>query len=1004
MYLEEERKTFRFTAIAIICVLVFVSAVLFFPWDIFSSERVGSADSAGDLVGNAITVLGDGFSVDGITSSGFFLDFSQGAQAIVSSAGAWDVNARRIDDFGVELKLGVGVKIASLGSRVFSSVTPADCTSLTTYAPSISHQLLNQANAYCLKRGNEYSKFLASTYSSCNFGLSCIRLGKIDFKSFGIIEAPVCTNCIIPGTVAPGDFNVLHNPITNDLDVTVLKSSAAREIPLFTTAYISTDAGAHWLPFSLNFANPLFYTFDNPDVNDDWVNTADGAVSDGDPIGDTGSINPLVQHSTQLSNLGNYIALYFCGCDTGDCELQSNWFCPLQPGIAGGKWVTQRIPFCSDDFQDLGEACDDGNLADADGCDQDCVLEAVVGWTCPLQDYGKNNGCDCGCGAVDPDCKDTSGAQSSEINLCNFCGRAGSCSAIPGDTTNAGDCTLLDPLIGNNICVECGNGETQATEECDDGNQDTTDDCTNACTSAVCGDGFTQAGVETCDDGNTVDTDACTNACVPAVCGDGIEHIGVEECDDGVDVNGNQNDFDACTNQCTDAVCGDDSLFAGVEVCDDGNLLNNDLCSDTCIDTFCGDNFEQTPNADGVTELCDDGNLNDIFPNCNALCTAATSATCGNGVPEAPEVCDDGNQDNTDACTNVCTAAVCGDGFTQAGETCDDGNQDNTDACTNVCTAVVCGDGFTQVGEQCDDGNKIETDDCRNSCILPTCGDGVTHAGHENCDDGNQLENDACMNSCNLAVCGDGIIRTGVEQCDDNNNVNTDACVMFCRAARCGDGFVQANSAEVCDDGNTIEGDGCQNSCVLTQCTSNAVCGAGNICQGGVCQSAPTASLCSADSDEGAYNSEPHTKGRVTLLGGVLVEDYCTDFTYFDQGPALTLAYGNLMYEQKCIGGQHQTLVYACACNDGACTDLTGGVPDPNGVCQDTDNGVVLNVQGTQRFLFANWFTDYCSWTGPNFPTGTNPVLNTMREFQCDTVGLPQQTFVNCNCQNGRCI
>src|SRR3989344_324956 len=92
MYLEEERKTFRFTAIAIICVLVFVSAVLFFPWDIFSSERVGSADSAGDLVGGAITVLGDGFLIDRITSA--YLDFSGDAQPVVSSADDWDFFAQ----------------------------------------------------------------------------------------------------------------------------------------------------------------------------------------------------------------------------------------------------------------------------------------------------------------------------------------------------------------------------------------------------------------------------------------------------------------------------------------------------------------------------------------------------------------------------------------------------------------------------------------------------------------------------------------------------------------------------------------------------------------------------------------------------------------------------------------------------------------------------------------------------------------------------------------------
>ena len=51
------------------------------------------------------------------------------------------------------------------------------------------------------------------------------------------------------------------------------------------------------------------------------------------------------------------------------------------------------------------------------------------------------------------------------------------------------------------------------------------------------------------------------------------------------------------------------------------------------------------------------------------------------------EECDDGNQDNTDACTVDCTDAVCGDDFLQAGvEECDDGNLINGDGCSATCT------------------------------------------------------------------------------------------------------------------------------------------------------------------------------------------------------------------------------------------------------------------------------------------------------------------------------
>src|SRR5262249_4569774 len=76
-----------------------------------------------------------------------------------------------------------------------------------------------------------------------------------------------------------------------------------------------------------------------------------------------------------------------------------------------------------------------------------------------------------------------------------------------------------------------------------------------------------------------------------------------------------------------------------------------------------------------------------------ARITYGGPAVCGNGVLDLGEACDDGNTDDTDACTSECEAATCGDGFVQAGvEACDDGNEFNDDACTNDCTPPVCGD------------------------------------------------------------------------------------------------------------------------------------------------------------------------------------------------------------------------------------------------------------------------------------------------------------------------
>ncbi len=100
------------------------------------------------------------------------------------------------------------------------------------------------------------------------------------------------------------------------------------------------------------------------------------------------------------------------------------------------------------------------------------------------------------------------------------------------------------------------------------------------------------------------------------------------------------------------------------------------------------------------------------------------------------------------------TGSMCTNGIVEPGEECDDGNQVETDGCTNTCRHPICGDGIVHVGsEQCDDGNKVETDDCLTSCIPATCGDGFLHEGVEVCDDGNTEPGDTCLSNCQLAVC-----------------------------------------------------------------------------------------------------------------------------------------------------------------------------------------------------------------------------------------------------------
>jgi cysteine-rich repeat protein len=60
-------------------------------------------------------------------------------------------------------------------------------------------------------------------------------------------------------------------------------------------------------------------------------------------------------------------------------------------------------------------------------------------------------------------------------------------------------------------------------------------------------------------------------------------------------------------------------------------------------------------------------------------------ATCGNGIVEPPELCDDGNLVDGDGCDSNCTPTGCGNGIVTAGEECDDGNTVSGDCCSATC-------------------------------------------------------------------------------------------------------------------------------------------------------------------------------------------------------------------------------------------------------------------------------------------------------------------------------
>ena len=247
-----------------------------------------------------------------------------------------------------------------------------------------------------------------------------------------------------------------------------------------------------------------------------------------------------------------------------------------------------------------------------------------------------------------------------------------------------------------------------------------------------CGDGVV-TGDEECDDGNDVNTDECTNACRVAVCGDGIVNITFgEERFESPTVT---NPFGA-----TGYVCDDGATCPGSEcdVSDDGNAPEHGICQaldfDRAVTVSYGAGLGggTSPAPRPVNWFCFDFRCwESEFEDASAACEEYEMLTWIDCEGLVGEECDDGagNADEADACRTDCTLPTCGDGIVDSDEECDDANFDDFDTCLGSCVASRCGDGIVHeiLGESCDDGNDIDDDTCTNGCAFGPayvpCGD-----------------------------------------------------------------------------------------------------------------------------------------------------------------------------------------------------------------------------------------------------------------------------------------
>ncbi|MCP3684837.1 MAG: DUF4215 domain-containing protein [bacterium] len=357
-----------------------------------------------------------------------------------------------------------------------------------------------------------------------------------------------------------------------------------------------------------------------------------------------------------------------------------------------------------------------------------------------------------------------------------------------------------------------------------------------------------------------------------------------------------------------------------------------------------------------------------LFYNCEG-------PSCGDGILESPEECDDGNNANGDGCSSSCDVedVDCSDAdyvydvdMIVVGDNCLSGWDHPQD---QVLLHVPEGGSYEVKGEvwrghpgQCqtnedffleiNGGYGPETDDdalaCAGTVRLDDLGvfDFTSGTNDVFMNTAAQCPPDTHPNSVKLmkiclysqytAECGNGIVDAG-EDCDDGNSVDDDSCTNDCTfyippLPYCGNGIVEAG--EDCDDGNSVDDDSCTNDCTF-YIPPLPYCGDGNVDPGEECDDGNSVNYDSCTNDCTIFPPLPVCGNGVVEPGeecddgNDVNDDSCTnDCTIFP--PVSYCGNGIVESGEDCDDGNDV--------NDDSCTnDCTWYFP-PLPVC---GNGVV---------------------------------------------------------------
>jgi cysteine-rich repeat protein len=153
---------------------------------------------------------------------------------------------------------------------------------------------------------------------------------------------------------------------------------------------------------------------------------------------------------------------------------------------------------------------------------------------------------------------------------------------------------------------------------------------------------------------------------------------------------------------------------------------------------------------------------------------------------------------------------------------CDDGtgpvSTDNT-----TCEPMTCGNGIIEGTEECDDGNEEIDDGCDDSCQLEPpveWGPGVycypeAYSDGSYCHCGCGIPDPDCGGDASSLACHTpgGCIPEAALTWEEVTHVPGRDDNTTCVENVCGDAFTVG--PEDCDDGNTVSGDGCSDTCTI---------------------------------------------------------------------------------------------------------------------------------------------------------------------------------------------